>query len=162
MTRNFLLSLGLCIVLVACGKARDNGPGLFACQHSDTSSGCLATWTGAVSGSVTCTAVMWLVTDSTAWTLELYDTAVSNELNAGLTTPTVPKGGQSYSMGQLTNPEIQLKEGNVWWGGLSEFGEVSMHVDSASNGYSVTGTLSGSLVRGSGGNDGGVQICITF
>lgn len=105
---------------------------------------------------------MWNDTNGPSWTLELSDSAVSNELDVGLTTPTTPQTGQNYSMAQLTNPLIQLKEGNVWWGALNAFGDMSMHVDAVIDANSIGGTLSGSLVRGSGGSDGGVQICIVF
>jgi hypothetical protein len=91
------------------------------------------------------------------------DGANVNELTASVATSAMPVLGQTYARDQLKESLIQLTEGNTWWGEVpASLGDVSLHVDYVTTGPNVSGTLSGSLARGSGGSDSGIQICIFF
>jgi len=61
-------------------------------------------------------------------------------------------------------PLIQLNVGTDWWGATPTIGgEMLLQVDQVVPGSAyIHGSLAGSLVKGSGGSDQGVQICITF
>jgi hypothetical protein len=68
-------------------------------------------------------------------------------------------------MDQLSGlPSIQLGVGTDWWGATPNIGgQMLLHVDQVVAGSSyIHGSLAGSLVKGSGGSDQGVQICMTF
>ena len=168
MTRRdtrLLLALASCVGATACGGGHDNnGPGLPACTRAAGVTDCTASWSGAVSGSTACNQITWSASGGWAFSL---DGTTPNELIVQLSLPATPAAGQTFTMGQLKSPVVQLSDvhqstGKTWWGATPNIGgDILFHVDDAGP-SSANGSLAGSLVKGSGGSDEGVQICITF
>jgi len=159
--RRTLPIFALVIGGVGCGK-NNGGPGLPSCSRPPTAAGCTATWTGTVAGSNSCTQLSWGT--ATGWSFTL-DGPNANQLTVGALLPAAPAAGQSFTMDQLGGfPLIQLNVGTDWWGATPTIGgEMLLQVDQVVPGSAyIHGSLAGSLVKGSGGSDQGVQICITF
>lgn len=109
---------------------------------------------------MSCTQTSWQGTGSWNFTL---DGSTVNQLSVGASLPFSPAAGQSFTMEQL-NGLIQLNAAGSWWGATPNIGgQMLLHIDQTSPGSAyVHGSLAGSLVKGSGGSDQGVQICIVF
>ena len=100
--------------------------------------------------------------NATGWSFIL-DGPSANQLSVGASLAAPPAAGQSFTMDQLSGL-IQLNVGTDWWGATPNIGgQMLLQVDQVVPGSAyIQGSLAGSLVKGSGGSDQGVQICITF
>jgi hypothetical protein len=154
--------LAAAIGVSACGgKDADAGPGSPSCSRPAVSTGCTATWKGAVSGSTDCAQLAWVSAGS--WHLEV-SSVEFDQLQARLSLPSVPAAGDSFHLGDVNGGLVQLNVGNAWWGATRTLGgDLLFHVDAIVPGsFYAEGSLAGSLVSGSGNDDVGVQLCITF
>ena len=153
----------LVLVSISCGgkSGLGGGPGLPACSRPATAIGCVATWTGVVSGSTNCST--FAETFSGEWGFSA-DGMQPNTLFVQASMPSAPVAGQSFALHQLSDGLIQLDVGSAWWGATPLIGgDLLLHVDEVVPGSQlIHGSVAGSLVRGSGGSDSGVQICVTF
>jgi hypothetical protein len=158
------LTVLLVVAVTGCAKGKNPGPGLPACSRTPATATCTATWTGANSGSMSCSQLSWQ--GSGGWSFTLDGTNV-NQVTAGASLSSAPAAGQSFTMEQFDGgglPLIQLDAAGSWWGATPNIGgQMLLHVDETVPGSAfVHGSLAGSLVKGSGGTDQGVQICIVF
>jgi hypothetical protein len=132
-SRVALLTGLLVIAVTGCAKGKNLGPGLPVCTRPPGTTTCTATWTGANTGSTSCTQTSW--GNTTSWNLML-DGSTPNQLSAGATLSSTPAAGQSFTMEQLQGyPMIQLDASSDWWGATPNIGgQMLLHVDQTAPG----------------------------
>jgi len=152
------------VVAMACGGPTSHlGPGLPTCSRPSGSSGCVATWSGTLNGSGTCSQTVTPGTSGQGWTLFVNGSGGTSTVEIGIALQTSPSAGSSYSMRQMVSSDAKLTDTSsaAGWEATNAQGDLRLQVDGIVQGSgNVHGTFSGSLAPNPGAAEPGIQLCV--